>query len=93
MTLAEWSDPDRRAAALDRVALRVAQYDTPSHLWRSTLAVLRCYAAGMEWMETAATLGISPETVRTHLREARLRLRAKNTTHAVAEAIRAGLLD
>lgn len=42
--------------------------------------------------QTADTLGIGFETVRHYAVMARLRLKAKNTPHAIAEAIRLHLI-
>jgi DNA-binding CsgD family transcriptional regulator len=42
--------------------------------------------------EIAHAMGLGEETVRNHLSRARYRLRALNTTHAVAIAIRRGII-
>lgn len=57
------------------------------------LAVLRCAAEGLGRAETAAALFISPGTTATHLSRAYVKLGARNRTHAVALAMRAGLLE
>ncbi len=54
--------------------------------------VLRCASYGMRRLETAALMGITAETVKGYNLLGRRKLRAKNTTHAVALAIRQGLL-
>lgn len=56
------------------------------------LDVLRCASVGLTRDQTADTLGIALNTVLSHLSAARYRLRAKNTPHAVALAIRQGLI-
>ena len=50
--------------------------------------VLLWLAAGLTQLSIAARLGISPHTVETHLRSARIKLDAANALHAVVEAIR-----
>jgi DNA-binding CsgD family transcriptional regulator len=56
------------------------------------LMVLDGFARGKSRDEVADELGITLETVKTHTKHAQQRLRAKNRTHAVAIAIRRGLL-
>lgn len=93
MVLPEWSDPDRRAAALDWVARDIRAYNprrtTPT---RSELQVLTCLSHGMTRAMAADALGLGVETVKSHLRSARQRLGAKDSTHAVAIAIRLGMI-
>ena len=43
-------------------------------------------------MMVAQAMGVSPETVKTTIAHARAKLRAKNTAHAVGNAIRLGLI-
>lgn len=57
------------------------------------LQVLAVASNGATLGESARRLHISPETVREHRRNARRKLSAKNMTHAVAEAIRRGLIE
>lgn len=82
---------ERRAAALDRVALAVygPNREIPPD---AELRALLCASHGLTRMMIADVLGVSPDTVKTQLQRARQRLAAKNTTHAVALAIRAGLI-
>jgi len=54
--------------------------------------VLILASNGFRRKQTALAMGIGEETVRNHLARARLRLKATNTTHAVAIAIRRGLI-
>ena len=56
------------------------------------LGCLRAASVGLGMKESGIVLGIGEETVKSHLTRARLKLRAKNTCHAVALAIRAGLI-
>jgi LuxR family transcriptional activator of conjugal transfer of Ti plasmids len=64
----------------------------PAEISSREQMVLRCYSHGMRRNGVASLLGITTETVKWHNHNARLKLRAKNTTHAVALAIRQGLL-
>jgi DNA-binding CsgD family transcriptional regulator len=59
---------------------------------RRELDTLRASSHGLVGQEVAALLGIGEESVKSYLTSARRKLRAKNTTHAVALAIRAGIL-
>ena len=56
------------------------------------LDVLRRAAAGLQEREIAADLSISFHTVRNHLSRVRGILGARNTTHAVAIAMRRGII-
>ena len=56
------------------------------------LAVLRGASLGQRASDTAKVLGISVETVRTHMKRAQQRLSARNSAHAVAEAMRLRLI-
>lgn len=56
------------------------------------LAALRCAASGLSVVETAHTLYKGSETIKTQLTRARLKLGARNTTHAVALALADGQL-
>lgn len=56
------------------------------------LAVLGLLAEGLQHEEIGRRLGISSETVRTHLRKACDRLGASTRTQAVATALRLGLI-
>ena len=52
------------------------------------LAVLRWASLGKQVREIAEGLGLGAETIRSHLKKAQEKLRARNRTHAVAEAMR-----
>jgi LuxR family transcriptional regulator len=49
---------------------------------------LKIASDGKTAEEIASALGLRMETVRTHFKKARTKLRARNRTHAVAEAMR-----
>lgn len=55
--------------------------------------VLELLAGGSDNNEVATTLGISPETVRNHTRNARRKLGARSRSHAIALAIALGQLE
>jgi DNA-binding CsgD family transcriptional regulator len=57
------------------------------------LDVLQAISNGLSEKQVAAELWLSPQTVKFHLKAARRRMDALNTTHAVALAIREGLID
>lgn len=62
-------------------------------LTRRELDVLELLAEGFQHEEIGRRLGISSETVRTHLRKASDRLGAATRTQAVATALRLGLIQ
>lgn len=53
---------------------------------------LRWCAEGKTDWEISVILGVSETTIRTHVNSIRMKLRAQNKTHMVAEALRAGLI-
>jgi DNA-binding NarL/FixJ family response regulator len=61
-------------------------------LTKRELEVLKLLAEGLQHEEIGRRLGISSETVRTHLRKASDRLGATTRTQAVATALRLGLI-
>jgi DNA-binding NarL/FixJ family response regulator len=63
-----------------------------SNLTPRELDVLKLLAEGLQHEEIGRRLGISSETVRTHLRKACDRLGAATRTQAVATALRMGLI-
>jgi DNA-binding CsgD family transcriptional regulator len=91
-----WPDPDRRDAALDRLRSRVvhdrARPNERIELNRRELGVLQALASGLSPAEAGVALGISHGTVKGYLKSARRMLGAKNTTQAVALAMRRGLI-
>jgi len=62
-------------------------------LTQREMDVLELLADGLQHEEIGRRLGISPETVRTHLRKASDRLGAATRTQAVATALRQGLIE
>lgn len=55
--------------------------------------ILSWMAVGKSTHVVAAILGLSPKTVEHYLASARIKLRAANTTHAVAKAVKWGLIN
>ena len=74
----------------DAIADRL--HDAQRQLTARELEVLGLLAEGMSHKEIGQRLSISPETVRTHARNAAGRLEAVNRTQAVATALRDGLI-
>lgn len=56
------------------------------------LAALRLLADGNRIADVAQHLGIGAETIRSHLKKAQAKLGARNSTHAVAQAMRRQLI-
>lgn len=71
---------------------REANLPARTDLSRREIEVLQRCAYGMKAETIAAELGVSAHTVREHLDRARIKLDARNLTHAVALAMRAGLI-
>ena len=99
-----WPDADRRDVALERLGLRLDGVATSNRKRRrdvtaggeylsvAELRVLLCMSYGLGERGAADVLGLRVGTVKAHLAQARRRLRAKDTSHAVAEALRRSLI-
>lgn len=59
----------------------------------SELRVIEAMSHGLTADQAGDLLGVAPETVKSQLKAARFRLRGKNTAHAVANALRQGLIE
>jgi DNA-binding CsgD family transcriptional regulator len=57
------------------------------------LQMLKLISTGLNQPQVAAAMGIGLETVKTYTAMVRLKLQADNTTHAVAIALRKGVLQ
>jgi len=57
-------------------------------LTQRELSVLKTASDGATLEEIAGALSLGVETVRSHFKKAKAKLRARNRTHAVAEAMR-----
>ena len=62
-------------------------------LTRRQREILQLFADGLSTDRAAKSLGLSPETVRTHIKAVLARLGARDRAHAVAIAFRGGLID
>lgn len=82
---------ERRIAG--EVACELAAHVTDEMLSPKELAVLRQVAAGHSNRRVAALLGLSEETVKSHMKNVMGKLSARDRTHAVAIALRRGILD
>lgn len=90
------------AIVLDPVAARAlmgsqwahrAHRSRPTHLSPAEQKVLQLAANGLLTKQIATKLGLSPRTVKNQMAHIRLRLDATDKAHAVATALRLGLLD
>jgi DNA-binding CsgD family transcriptional regulator len=68
---------------------RIGKWET---LTPRELAVLRLLAEGNRMAQVAKHLSLGEETVRSHLKKAQAKLAARNSTHAVTQAIRRQLI-
>jgi DNA-binding CsgD family transcriptional regulator len=75
------------------IALRVKDEDSHPKLSRRELECLRLTAEGQTSEEIAAGLNLSVHTANTYLGNATQKLNAVNRMHAVAKALRLGLID
>lgn len=71
---------------------RIDQNDYAEKLSEREKECLRWCAAGKTIWDTSAILGLSERTVRFHLENARFKLNALSTTHAVSKAISYGVI-
>jgi DNA-binding CsgD family transcriptional regulator len=80
--------------AVERIEQLVKKRQAPPIpvLTEREIAVLRLRAKGFNVPEIAPRLGISVTTVRTHVKKMVAKLEAKDLTHALAQAFRAGIL-
>ncbi len=75
------------------VAIDLATHLNENALSDRELQVLRCVALGNSNKRTAATLDVTEETVKTHMKSIISKLNANDRTHAVTIALRRGILD
>lgn len=81
----------RRAPLVDEVTLGPGDGERPP-LSRRQAEVLELVADGLTNRQVAEVLGISVETVKTHLRWAHIQLGSRTRTQAVAIALTRGLI-
>jgi DNA-binding NarL/FixJ family response regulator len=87
-------------SAANFAALRLEQLTGPdtnrvgssTRLTNREIAVLRAVSTGGQTRDIANALGLSEETIRTHLKKAEIKLGVRNRTHAACEALRKNLI-
>ncbi|QSQ26657.1 response regulator transcription factor [Pyxidicoccus parkwayensis] len=75
------------------VASEMAQYMADDELTSRERDVLALVAAGNANKEVAARMGVSEETVKTHMKHVLTKLSARDRTHAVVVALKRGIID
>ncbi|HEY0685583.1 MAG TPA: response regulator transcription factor [Steroidobacter sp.] len=80
----------RRISA--EIAAEIAEHATEDALSEREIEVLRRVASGGTNKSTAAQLGITEETVKTHMKSILAKLNAQDRTHAVTIAVQRGIL-
>lgn len=80
----------RRISA--EIAAEIAEHATDSALSEREIEVLRCVSGGSANKTIATQLGITEETVKAHMKSILAKLEAQDRTHAVAIAIKRGIL-
>jgi DNA-binding NarL/FixJ family response regulator len=79
---------------IDReIAERLLFHGGGNPLGEREITVLRLVAIGRSNRQIAAELGISEETVKTHLKSVFAKLAVTDRTHAVTEALRRGIIE
>jgi LuxR family quorum sensing-dependent transcriptional regulator len=84
-------DIARRDRALGRISNDIVS--AKNLLSRRQRETLQLMSRGLTYNQTAAELGLGIETVKQHMKDARRKLDAVNTNHAIGEAIRMGLIE
>lgn len=75
------------------IAIELAEHHTDDDLTLREVEVLRQVASGSANKITADKLGISDETVKAHMKKIMSKLRASDRTHAVAIALKRGIIE
>lgn len=75
------------------IAQEIAEFVNADTLTDREVDVLRCIAQGSSNKIVAANLGISEDTVKSHMKSILAKLNANDRTHAVLIAMRRGFLD
>ena len=74
-------------------AAEIAEHATDDALTPREIDVLRLIAAGNANKEIAAQLGLTEETVKSHVKNILAKLGANDRTHAVTIALKRGIID
>ena len=75
------------------IAMEIAEHAADDALTEREISVLRRVAVGNANKQIAATLGISEETVKAHMKSILAKLAANDRTHAVTIALNRGIID
>ena len=75
------------------VAAEIAEHSADDSLTPREVDVLRLVAKGNANKEVAAQLSLTEETVKSHVRNILSKLQASDRTHAVAIAVKRGIID
>lgn len=82
----------RRRISAD-IASEMAEHSADDELTSRERDVLALVAAGNANKEVASRMGISEETVKTHMKNVLTKLGARDRTHAVVVALKRGIID
>jgi DNA-binding NarL/FixJ family response regulator len=75
------------------IAMEIAEHAADDALTEREIVVLKRVAVGNANKQIAATLGISEETVKAHMKSILAKLAANDRTHAVTIALNRGIID
>ncbi|MET0936632.1 MAG: response regulator transcription factor [Luteibacter sp.] len=81
-----------RSYILPEVAADIAAHLIDESLTARETAVLACVAGGNSNRAVAAELGVSEDTVKSHMSSVLAKLKARDRTHAVTLAVRRGII-
>ena len=85
-------EADEIAYLHDIIAERHAALSPPTNLTEAALEALRMARGGMLLKELAHQLGVSEGAIEQRLKSAKVKLGARNSTHAIAKATQFGLI-
>lgn len=87
-----WNPPLPDERIIEKLAESIERINKRQRITPAEKAVLYWAARGLSTRKTAEELGVSMETIKTQRKAAIYKLEARNTTHAVAIAVREGLI-
>lgn len=85
-------DEDRREQALENMLLAVHRMPERTDLTAQEIKVLQAFSFGLDSKGVSYVLGMNEHNVMAYRKKILRALRAKNTTHAVAEGLRQKLI-